>query len=180
MATLLNVGHFTQEMDLWCWAATIQMLLYYHKRRIKGEYPQGKRLESCYRQCDIVNMAPLATAVSDCCSDDGMISSNQTIKKEEIGPLLNACGLNAVFIEDILSESDLISAIDENPVLVGFQGAIGGGHVAIVDGYKDSSSGGIKFQVKDPLASFPFSSISYEKLKSYYNFGEWKWTYLVS
>ena len=148
----------TQEKRQWCWAAV--------SAGIHG-YFSG---QASLTQCEVARRL----LGKDCCEDPDSCNSPQRLQAA-----LEAIGTKVEVHSGRLDFQHLKLEIDAGrPVCVRIAWFDGGGHFAVLYGYRESKPGGRQVLVSDPL--FPDSIVDYEEFVSaYQSAGQWTGTILL-
>ncbi|MFD2167398.1 C39 family peptidase [Thalassotalea euphylliae] len=114
-AKTLNVSHYRQQTEVWCWAAVIEMVSGYYGRRAL----QCQTLQFWYG--------------IDCCNFPGNCvtagSTNQIVNS------FNALGIGNYYYPTPLTWSEFVREIDSGrPIIIFYQGSFSG-HVVVGFGY---------------------------------------------
>lgn len=163
-----NIKIRTQVVDVWCWAACVQMVL-----QARGTNKQ---------QCDIASLQLNTT----CCTAAGPPTVCKTsIPPAQIAPLWKKLGSTAVVATcGALLPKDLVSELLERPVevLLGEMRDcdlfLGSGHVVLVVAPLPSQDGQPWFSLRDSNPNSEEEQVSYAGLLSGMSYGHWvaSWT----
>jgi hypothetical protein len=161
-AATLKVPHIVQEQRKWCWAASAQMVL-----------------EHCgfaTTQCDIA--AGLLN--KSCCRTPR--ACNVGCKSDGVDQIYNQFGINSQYQPSSLPFTSIQAEINaKRPIQVGLNWAKGGGHLAIITGWEQDTSGDwVRVNDPDPTRPRPVI-IRYARLVQAYGQGSWvtSWTNLT-
>jgi hypothetical protein len=161
-SNLLNVPRIRQEQTEWCWAAAADMVLDFYGQPV-------------VTQCDLANnLFP----GQNCCANPGGAACNQGVEVRDIRRLYILRNLTATRISRSVSFRRLRNEIDAGrPIEVAFFWSGGGGHVAIVRGYREDNQGRFLY-VNDPLDQYQVAEVPFHRLKIAYGLGSWARTWV--
>lgn len=158
----LPIRHIPQEQTKWCWAASAQMVLEYRGQTVK--------------QCDIAEQL----LKKKCCPK--LATCNVMCNSLQVDQIYNHFGINNQYLSGNLSFGDIQAEINANrPIEVGLSWNQGGGHLAIISGWEQDTSGEwVRVNDPDPTSSGP-GVIRYTSLLQAYGYGNWveSWTNLT-
>jgi len=162
-ASILPVAHLTQMKSQWCWAAAAQMVLDY--------YGQSKS------QCELAN---ILLGKRTCCF--WVNRCNVSCTEAQVAQLYSSLGLSSTHHSTPVSFSTIQSEINANrPIEVGFSWSSSRGHLAIVRGWEQNTSGDW-VRINDPDLWLHQNNgqgkMLYSKLAKPYGIGKWvaTWT----
>ena len=159
MPTLPSVAHDIhaekQQTVEWCWAACACGVARYLK--LDPEPTEG-------------GLANLLTGRKDCTTSPVPKECITGSQPEQIAAIYQVLGIDRVGPDYPLSFQTLIFELQAGPVEIGFDWYAGGGHVALVTGYRQWA-GLVKFTVSDPW--FGDGEMSYSELVAGYGVGRW-------
>lgn len=163
-AKIINVPQIAQEQSNWCWAACVEMVLYYYD-------------ELAVQQCELANEL---FGRSECCSEPSSPECNKPCEIEDVSKLYARRHIHSQFVDENVSFSTLQAEIDAGrPVeIVFYQRRKTRGHLVIVRGWHITETE--KFlHVNDPKDSNGASRIvAYSELMDAYEDGRWMYTWL--
>jgi len=165
---ILNIEHIFQEGKFWCWAACIDMVLRYYKK---------KRPD---KQCAIVKRK-LGDPTHQCAAD-------YNSRTDDCDPVLmakawRACGITEVVpVNDPMSLDDIKAELKAHrPLQVGIGWTRGGGHAVLIKGWAATSPESLV--IDDPLRESPLNlpggsgRATYDELLGALGHGVWQYTW---
>ncbi len=158
----LNINFHRQNTNVWCWAATIAMMV---------EYVTGKSIEDC----EVLSEYDRSLGgFGACCHGDSRCV--RTGNENEIAHILgNLFGVQGRFIPYPPSFQDIKRSIDNNhPLIATLRQQMGGGHVVVVSGYRNHN----QVVVLDPMNGK--YTVDYQKLMSNFQYGNWTGSFLIT
>ena len=156
----LQIRFHRQHTQVWCWAATIAMVL---------EYVKGTSLEDC-QVLSVYDRSLNGPGI--CCQQP--FRCNRTGSTAEMGHIMqNLFGMQGVYLRRALTMAEIKTQIDNRrPIIAGFHHARGG-HVVVVSGYGP----GDKIIVLDPL--FGKYQVPYQTILRNGRTGVWAETFVI-
>ena len=158
----LEINFHRQNTRVWCWAATIAMIV---------EYVTGEPMEDCkvlnrYDQ----NLGGLG----NCCLGD--LKCVRAGNIQQMGHILgNLFNINGRYITGPPTLFELKGSIDSNrPLIAHLRNLRGSGHVVVVSGYKNFN----KVIVLDPINGRHV--VNYNELISSFTYGFWTGSILIT
>ena len=158
----LNINFHRQNTQVWCWAATIAMMV---------EYVTGTAIEDC----EVLSVYDRSLGGHGaCCYGD--FRCVRTGHENEMAHILsNLFGVNGRFIPYPPSFQDVRRSIDNNhPLIATLRQPMGGGHVVVVSGYSNPNS----VIVLDPMNGRHI--VDYQMLISNFQYGNWTGSFLIT
>jgi hypothetical protein len=157
-AIALDVPHFYQKENEWCWAACTQMIAaFLHKPDVQ--------------QCELANFLQ---GRNDCCQSPDSEACNQPCPLQNIVPVYNHLGIQATFDTHAETPAVMLQELSAGrPFEVGLLWLGGGGHVIIVHGMDEDGN----YDVNDPW--YGPGPVTYLGLLTAYGQGRWGVTYGV-
>lgn len=160
VTTTTNVPILKQEQTQWCWATVMQMVF-------------QKYGDTTTQQCSLSNTAFGNTV---CCASPSSSLCNKPLPVIQISSEWDKFKFSAKFVNGLIEFSDLQNEINNDcPVEIGFKWSGGGGHAVVVIGW-DIINLVPHVLIHDP--SRGILTIPYEKVKTAYGEGQWKWSWI--
>jgi hypothetical protein len=158
----LLVMRFRQQQTQWCWAASAQMVMHFYG-------------DNSITQCDLANWL---FDQSSCCVTASSSDCNQGCEIRDIKQVYKEWGIQSTRKSTSVSFAKLREEINAGrPVEIVFEWEGGGGHAAIIRGYRQDEDGNYLL-VNDPLDEFNQVEVQYEFLKDAYGLGSWNRTWV--
>jgi hypothetical protein len=149
-----------QEQTQWCWAASMQMI-----------FRQNDDITT--KQCDLANVA---FELTGCCSSPSSSLCNKPLPILNIAPTWVRYSFNPIYINGLIEFTTLQTEIDnQRAVEIGFKWNGGGGHAVLAVGW-DMIDSVPQVIIHDPWRGELM--IPYDKVKTAYGEGQWRWTWI--
>lgn len=159
-AKSLNVPQIAQEQTQWCWAACADMVLHYYGN-------------TGIRQCELANWL---FGLPGCCSNPSSSLCNRPCQVADVSRVFMNYGVRSSGGNGTVSFSTLQFELNgDRPVEVAYSWNGGGGHVAIVRGWDQNSTGPF-LRVNDP--AYGSGGVYYSDLLTAYGLGTWFYTWI--
>jgi hypothetical protein len=160
-ATRINkITWIKQEQTQWCWAASMQMV-----------FQQNDDITT--QQC---NLANVAFELTGCCSSPNSSLCNKPLPILNIAPMWVRYSFNPIYINGLIEFTTLQTELDnQRAVEIGFKWNGGGGHAVLAVGW-DIIDSVPQVIIYDPWRGEII--IPYDRVKTAYGEGQWRWTWI--
>jgi hypothetical protein len=158
----LDISFHRQNTMVWCWAATIAMVV---------EYVTGDSIEDC----EVLNKydRSLGGTGTCCYGDNRCVRTGQTREMAHI--LGDLFGVHGRYIPRPPSFDEIKRSINnDHPLIATLQNPMGGGHVVVVSGYENP----YRVILLDPINGRHV--VGYQTLISNFQYGNWTGSFLIT
>lgn len=158
----LDISFHRQNTMVWCWAATIAMVV---------EYATGDSIEDC----EVLNKYDMSLGGPGACcyGDNRCVRTGQTSEMAHI--LGNLFSVHGRYIPRPPSFDEIKRSIDnDHPLIATLQNPMGSGHVVVVSGYRNPN----QVIVLDPMNGRHV--VGYQTLISNFQYGNWTGSFLIT
>lgn len=158
----LEINFHRQNTVVWCWAATIAMVV---------EYVKGENIEDC----EVLSRYDRSLGgPGNCCYGDRRCIRTGQIS--EMGQILgNIFNIRGRYISKPPSFQELKNSINnDNPIIATLQHPRGSGHVVVVSGYQNPN----RVVVLDPMHGKHI--VNYNTLIANFEYGYWTGSFLLT
>jgi len=158
----LNINHHRQNTIVWCWAATIAMVV---------EYIYDINVEDC----EVLSKYDISLGGKGaCCFGDRQCV--RTGQLHEMGHILGTLyGIRGRYIPYPPTYNQIKNSIDLNyPLIATLQQRNGSGHVVVISGYTNNNN----VIVLDPMSNGK-QIVNYNTLISNFSYGRWTGSFLI-
>jgi len=158
----LDVKFHRQNTVVWCWAATIAMVV---------EYLKDEDLEDC----EVLSKYDRALGGRGLCCEGASECMRAGQSEEMAGILGRLFDIHGRYVPRPLSFGDVVTLIDdEKPIIAGLQKP-SSGHVVVISGY-NTSDGTVK--VMDPMYGIHW--VPYQRLVGSWEMGVWNLSFVFT